>query len=212
MAEKKILLLGGGGHCRSVLDCLLSLEQYDQIGIVDYDDTACALGVRVVGVDEDLPRLLQEGWTEAFVTVGSVGSTDLRRRLFSTVLDLGFLLPSIVDPSAILARGVTLSPGVFVGKRAVINTGCSIGTGSIINTGAILEHDCILGDFVHISPGAVLCGQATVGNDSHIGAASVVRQGIRIGSGVLIGAGSVVVEDIPDYAKAYGNPCRVVKS
>ena len=211
MNEKKILLLGGGGHCRSVLDCLMSSARYDSIGIVDYDNTTCALGVEVVGTDEDLPRLLREGWTDAFVTVGSIGSTELRRRLFSLVLELGFVLPIIADPSAIIARGAVLGQGTFVGKRAVVNTGCRIGAGAIINTGAILEHDCTLGDFVHVSPGAVLCGQVTVGNDSHIGAASVVRQGISIGKGALIGAGSVVVKKIPDHAKAYGNPCRVVE-
>lgn len=35
MAVKRIVLVGGGGHCRSVLDALLTLGIYDQIGIVE---------------------------------------------------------------------------------------------------------------------------------------------------------------------------------
>ena len=211
MAGKKILLLGGGGHCRSVLDCLISLGTYDEIGIVDYDKSASALGVDVIGTDDDLPKLLKAGWTEAFITVGSIGATGLRRKLFTLVQNIGFRVPSIVAPSSTIARGTTIMDGVFIGKRAVVNTGCTIGKGAIINTGSIIEHDCSVGDFTHISPGSILCGQVTVGNDTHIGAGSVVRQEIRIGVCSLIGAGSVVVKDIPKGVTAYGNPCKVVE-
>ena len=208
--KNRILLLGGGGHFRSVLDSLMSLESYDEIGIIDRDGTASALGVHVVGTDEDLPRLREAGWQSAFVTVGSVGSTGLRRKLFSLAREAGFLMPSIIDRTAIIARGTVIGEGVFVGKRAVVNFGSVIGDGAIINTGAIAEHDCAVGAFAHVSPGAILCGQVEIGPDTHVGAGSVVRQGIRIGGGSLIGAGSVVVKDIPDHVTAYGDPCRVV--
>ena len=211
MDEKKILLLGGGGHCRSVLDCLMSTGKYEEIGIIDYDKSASALDVDVIGTDDDLPRLLQEGWSDAFITVGSVGHTNLRRKLFSLINELGFSIPSIIDPSAIIAKGTTIGEGTFVGKRAVVNTGSIIGQCAIINTGAIIEHDCQIDDFAHISPGATLCGQVKVGKDSHIGAGSVVRQGICIESNTIVGAGSVVVKDIPGEVKAFGNPCRVVE-
>lgn len=211
MDEKKILLLGGGGHCRSVLDCLMSTGKYEKIGIIDNDKSASALGVNVVGTDDDLPRLLQEGWRDAFITVGSVGHTTIRRKLFSLVKECGFHIPSIIDPSAIVARGTIISDGSFIGKRAVVNTGSIIGECAIINTGAIVEHDCQIEDFVHISPGATLCGQVVVRKGSHIGAGTVVRQGICIGSNTIVGAGSVVVKDIPGEVKAFGNPCRVVE-
>lgn len=211
MSEKKILLLGGGGHCRSVLDCLMLLEDYSEIGIIDYDKSASALGVDVIGTDYDLPRLLQEGWHEAFITVGSVGCTTLRRRLFSLITELGFTIPSIIDPTAIITRETTIGKGTFVGKHAIVNTGSIIGNCVIINTGAIIEHDCQIDDFAHISPGVTLCGKVTVGKDTHIGAGSVVRQGITIGNNTIVGAGSVVVKNIPSEVQAYGNPCRVVE-
>lgn len=211
MDEKKILLLGGGGHCRSVLDCLMSTGKYEEIGIIDYDKSASALGIDVVGTDDDLSRLLKEGWTDAFITVGSVGHTALRRKLFALIRELGFSIPFIIDPSAIIARGTVIGEGTFIGKRAVVNTGSIIGECAIINTGAIIEHDCKIDEFAHISPGSTLCGQVIVGKDSHIGAGSVVRQGICIGSNTIVGAGSVVVKDIPSEVTAFGNPCRVVE-
>jgi len=206
--EKRLLLIGGGGHCRSVLDCLLTLDEYGKIGIIDYDNQS-VLGIDVIGTDDMLPRLFEDGWKYAFVTVGSVGNTAARRRLYEMIKRIGFIVPSVVDITAAVARGTQIGEGCFVGKNAVINTGASLGCCSIINTGAIAEHDCKVGDFSHISPGAVLCGQVSVGSDTHIGAGSVVRQQISIGNNVMIGAGSVVLKDIPDGQTAYGNPCKV---
>ena len=207
--RKKILLIGGGGHCRSVLDSVLSMETYADVGIVDNVDSTF-LGIPIVGTDDDLPKLKERGWTDAFITVGSVGNTQLRRRLYRMVKGLGMAVPAIIDSSATVARSTEIAEGVYIGKRAVINTAGRIGTCAIINTGAIVDHDCVIGDFSHISPGTTLCGQVYVGNDTHIGAGSVVRQQISIGHDVLIGAGSVVVKNIQDTVKAYGNPCRVV--
>lgn len=209
--ETNLLLIGGGGHCRSVLDCLMSLGEYSQIGIVDNGKAVSDLGISIVGSDGDLPELMRNGWTSAFITVGSIGPTGIRRRLYHLIKTSGFHIPVITDPTAVIAKNVEIKEGAFIGKCTVINASSRIGNCAIINTGAIVEHDCYIGDFSHISSGATICGQVRIGNDTHIGAGTVVRQGITIGSGTLIGAGSVVVKDIPECVKAYGNPCKVVE-
>ncbi len=208
--SRGLLLIGGGGHCHSVLDCVRCSGIYERIGIVVNDRSEAVPGAAVVGSDNDLPQLLQEGWTDAFISVGSIGPTALRRRLYRLVKEIGFEVPVIIDPSAAVAGNVECGEGVFIGKRAVINTGSRIGCCAILNTGSIIEHDCVIGDFSHVSSGTTLCGQVTVGSDSHIGAGTVVRQGITVGISSLIGIGSTVVKNIPDGVKAYGNPCMVV--
>lgn len=208
---RKLLLIGGGGHCHSVLDSVLNLETYEQIAIVDKNSCAGTQTVPVIGQDKDLAYLFHSGWREAFIAIGSVGNTSKRRWLYSLATKIGFSIPNIIDPSAIIAKDVQLKQGIFVGKRAFINARSRIGECAIINSGAIVEHDCIIGEFVHVSPGTVLCGQVQVENDAHVGAGSVVRQQIKIGSRALVGIGSVVVKDIPKDARAYGNPCKVMK-
>lgn len=213
MGDKKILLVGGGGHCRSVLDTLLTLNIYDQIGIIERNasDGCGLLGIPVVGTDADLPRLFNSGWTDAVVALGSIGTPVRRRELFRSLKSLGFALPIITDLSAVIGHEVTLGEGTFIGKRAVINSGTQVGICSIVNTGAILEHDCRTGSFTHIGPGSVLCGNVTLENGVHIGANAVVRQGIRIESGSLIGAGSVIIRNVPGDCTVIGNPGRILK-
>ena len=205
-----LLLVGGGGHCKSVVDSLLTLNTYDRIGIVDIDATAGTDDIPVVGTDDDLPKLLSAGWTEAFVAVGSVANTNSRRRIYEMLKSMGFTIPIIMDPSAIMAKNADIGEGTYIGKGAIINTRTVIGACAIINTGVIIEHDCVIGDLSHISTGSMLCGQVTVGSDSHIGAGSAIRQCINIGDKTVIGAGSAVVKDIPGGVTAFGNPCRVV--
>ena len=206
---KRLLLLGGGGHCRSVLDTLIELNMFDEIGIVD--KTLISSNLNIVGTDDDLPILFENGWKYAFITVGSIGNTALRRKLYIQAKKIGFEFPIIVDKSAIVSRNAQIGEGTFIGKRAVVNTDSVIGICGIINTGAVIEHNCTLGDFVHIAPSATICGEVKIENDSHIGTGSSVRQQISIGENCLIGVGSAVVSDIPDNSIAYGNPCRVKK-
>lgn len=212
MESKKILLVGGGGHCASVLDCLLDMNQFDAIGIIDPKgpDVEKTLNIPVVGADDDLERLRREGWNYAFVTLGSVGNTTLRRKLSGKLQSLDYRIPNIIDPTAVIARDVILEKGIFIGKRAVVNARSRIEEGAIVNTAAVIEHDCEIGAFAHISPGCTLCGGVRVGADSHIGAGSVVRQLITIGDRVLAGSGSNIVKPLPDDVVAYGNPCKVV--
>ena len=209
---KKIVLLGNGGHCRSVMDSIVSLGVYDEVGIVEKncmnDSDKNPL---LIGVDDDLPRLFIDGWTDAVITVGSIGKTLIREKLYIKLKEIGFHLPIIVDPSAIVSTRAKIEEGVYIGKRAVVNAGAVIEKCSIINTGSIVEHDCFIGQFAHVSPGATICGEVSVGDYSHIGAGTSVRQQIKIGERTLIGAGSVVVRNIPNGVVAYGNPCKIQK-
>lgn len=214
MISNRILLIGGGGHCKSVLDSLLEFNKFTEIGIIDIKENVGqkVLGVSVIGSDDDLPQLFAEGYKYAFVTVGSIGNPNLRIKLFNKIYKIGFKIPNIIDPSAVISRHVKMETGIYVGKNAVINAGCIIHKGSIINTGSVIEHDCVIGEFVHIAPGSVLCGEVQIGTNTHIGAQCVIKQRLIIGSDSIVGMGSVVTRDIKDNIVVYGNPCKGVKT
>lgn len=204
--KKKIVLIGGGGHCKSVLDSLLRCEIYDEIVITDFEIPAGTeiMGCKVAGNDDVLPALMQSGFTDAFITVGCVTSAKLRIKLFQKIAALGFRLVNIVDPTAVVSAYSSLGSGIFIGKNAVVNAEAKIGDAAIINTGAIIEHECSVGAFTHISVGAKLCGNVAVGAECLVGAGATVIQGVTVADRAIIGAGSTVIRDVPSDVTRVG--------
>lgn len=207
-----ILLLGGGGHCKSVIDSIIQTNKFNIVGILDKSGKigSTVNGVKIVGDDHNMISYYQQGIKNVFITVGSIGDTFLRLKLQKKAKEIGFEFPTIIDPTAIISSNAKIGEGTFVGKGSIINTDVSVGEFCIINTGVIVEHDCQIEEFCHIAPGTTLSGGVKIGSKSHIGTNSTVIQNIEIGSHTLIGAGSVVIKDIGNNKRAYGNPCKVV--
>jgi len=199
-----LLLIGGGGHCRSVLD-VLERAGIPIAGIVhgpDCDMTPVC-GYPAQGRDEEAAAL-RRGFSQALVTVGQIKSPELRMRLYALFKDNGFAFPSIVSPLAYVSPRASLGEGSIVMHHAVVNAGSSIGVNCIVNTRALVEHDCTIGDHCHIGVGAVLCGGVSVGKGSFVGAGACIRENVRIGSNSLVGMGCALVHDIPEGCRHVG--------
>lgn len=209
---EKIILLGGGDHCRTIIDTIKTSHSYEIVGIIDLKENIGKYinGIEVLDSDNNLIKYKEAGVDNAFVTVGSIGNPNIRINLYNIAYKIGFKFPAIVDQSAILSEDIKIGNGTFVGKGAIINVKSIIGSNCIINSGSIIEHDCNIGNFVHISPGVTLCGGVEVGENTHVGANSTVIQYKTIGKNVIIGAGSVVLKNIKSNIKAYGNPCEEI--
>ena len=207
-----ILLIGGGGHCKSVIDSIKSMDEFNIIGILDNKEKIGTFidGIEVVGCDDDSRYFFEKGCKNAFITVGSIGDTSIREKLYNDLKNVGFRFPIIRDETSIVSKNIVIEEGTFIGKGVIVNSGTIIGKNCIINTGSILEHDCKIKDFVHIAPGVSLSGNVSIERKTHIGTNSAIIQGVKIGKSCIIGAGSVVIKNIDDFKKAYGNPCREV--
>lgn len=208
-----IVLIGGGGHARVVADIIELIGAYCIIGFTELRQE-CLLARKslpYLGNDEVLPELVRKGITNAAIGVAGF-KNNLRRNLYSRCLNLGFDLPTLCHPGAILARSALIGGGTVVMASSIINPGVIINENVIINTGAIIEHDCRIGHSAQIGPGAVLCGNVTVGEEAFIGAGACIIQGVNVGAGSFIGAGAVVTKDVPPGVTVAGNPARIIKS
>lgn len=198
--KKEMVLLGSGGHAKSVIDVIETLGNYEIYGVVDKGEKGTSLyhNYKIVGQDSDLQEIYNSGIRYAFVCIGFLGQSTVRNRLYDELKQIGFKLPVLIDPTAILAQDVKIGEGTFIGKKAVVNSGAIIGKMAIINTAAIVEHDCWVGDFCHISVNSTLCGEVYVEDESFVGAGTTVIQKIRIGKNCIIGAGSIVVKNVEE--------------
>lgn len=203
---EKILLIGIGGHFKSVIDSIENLGKYEIYGIIDLPENLGKVyqNYKVIGTDANLKEIFSQGIKNAFICIGYMGNSNIRNTVYEKLKKIGFFLPNIIDKTAVLAENVTLGEGIFIGKKAIVNTDAKIYDMAIINTGAIVEHDCCVGKFSHISIGAVLCGSVKVSENVFIGSNSTVIQCIKIGENVIIGAGSTVLKNVLKNTVRYG--------
>lgn len=207
-----VVVVGGGGHARVVLDILTHDGRFEVAGFTSVtreEQTAAMFKCPYLGDDSELPALVKKGITNAFV---AIGDNACRKACFEQVGRLGFTLINAISRDARISDYAVIGTGVAVMPGAIINAGSRIGDGVIVNTNASVDHDCDVGDFAHIAPGCVLAGTVSVGAGVLLGAGCRVIPGIRIGAGTVIGAGAAVIRDIPGDSLAVGVPARLRKT
>lgn len=211
--KKKLILVGGGGHAKVVIDAV-DQAKYEIVGILDKDNSHLherINNIEIIGIDSQSEEFLSLGIKYAFVAIGHIGNPRIRNMLFSQLQDKGFEFINIVHRNAILSDSVRMGKGNLIMAGSILNAESCIGSNNIINTGAILEHEVVVKNGVHIAPGTVLAGGSKINDNVFIGAGSTVIQGVSIGKNSIIGAGSVVIHDIPENVVAVGNPVRIIK-
>jgi sugar O-acyltransferase (sialic acid O-acetyltransferase NeuD family) len=204
-----VVLIGGGGHAKVVAAIVGKTRGCRIIGYTAPVAGPAPLNLSYLGDDSVLPDLVaSERVTGAVIGVGIIEINDKRATLHRSLSGLGFSLPSIVSPTAVVNEQVAIGDGTVIMDGAVINSGASIGELSIVNTNATVEHDCIIGAYSHIAPGAVLCGGVTVGDQAMIGASACVLPGVRIADRCLVGGGATVTRNLTEPGVYLGTPAR----
>jgi UDP-perosamine 4-acetyltransferase len=204
-----VVLLGAGGHAKVVIEILEETGDFEIVGCLSPTaQESTLLGYPILGGDDLLPALFQQGVRHAFV---AVGANAARRRLAQKVRESGFDLASAICPRALVSPRARLGRGVAVMPGAVINVDTVVGEGAIVNTAAVLDHDDFIGAFAHVAPGASLAGSVTAQEGAFLGTGCSVIPGIIIGTWTVVGAGAVVIRDLPADVTAVGVPARVIK-
>ena len=196
--KEKIILIGGGGHCKSCIDVIEQEGRFTIAGIVDLPEKKQhnVLGYPVIGADVDLAELIKT-FPNFLITLGQIKSPARRIELFNDLMQMGAHFPVIQSPLAYISPHAQVSEGTIVMHHALINAGARVGMNCIINTKALLEHDAVIEDHCHISTGAVVNGGVKIGSGSFFGSNSVCKEYIEIGENAVIGCGEVITKNIP---------------
>jgi len=207
--KDRVVVVGGGGHARVILDLLSEVADLDVAGFTSVDGQPELLwAYRCLGTDDALDGLLTSGVRHGFV---ALGSNKRRSECLELLKQKGFYLVNAISRAAFVSARAKLGLGVALMPGAVVNAGARLGDGVIVNTNASVDHDCIIGACAHIGPGVALAGCVHVGEGAFVGAGSTVLPGIVIGNWTTIGAGSVVIGNVADHALAVGVPAEVRK-
>jgi len=211
MLTRDIILIGGGGHCKSCIDVIESTGRYKTFGIIDVAEKLQQkiLGYKIVGVDEDIPKYAKQG-IGFLITAGHIKSSSVRKKIYDQLTSSNAILETIIASTAHVSSHARLGAGTIVMHHALVNADAYIGSNCIINSHSLVEHDAKVGDHVHISTMSVINGGCSIGSGTFIGSNSVVNQGITICEDVVVGAGSVVHRDISSPGIYAGNPYKKI--
>jgi sugar O-acyltransferase (sialic acid O-acetyltransferase NeuD family) len=209
--SKKIILIGGGGHCKSCIDVIEKEGRFEIEGILDRQiENGTICDYRILGDD----NLITEYFSKSrsfFITIGQIKNPGAREKIFFYLKGLQITLPVIVSPTAIVSKYSTCEEGTIIMHHAIVNADAKIGYNCIINNRALIEHDVVIGNHVHVSTGAIINGNCTVGSNVFIGSQSVINNGLKICDDVVIGSGSVIIKDISQPGVYAGNPIQKIK-
>lgn len=202
---KGLLILGFGGHARSVADVALAAG----IAEILFVDPNARKGEDFLGhaVVSEYARNLPEGWA----CMPAAGDNLRRQRQVRDASERGWAIATLIAPDASIGAGAMLAEGTLVARHAHVGPLARIGKGVIINTGAAVEHDCVVGDFVHVSVNATLAGRSRLNDFVFLGAGGTVIDGVEVGRNITIGAGGVVIESLEVPGTYVGVPARLLQ-
>lgn len=201
-----LILIGGGGHCKSVIEVAESAG-YEIKGILDMPDEVgkdVLPGHKVIGTDDEIPQYVEE--CDFIITVGFIKNSTLRIKLYNKVKAAGGRLATIIASTAHVSKYAELGEGTVIMHHAFVNAGAKIGDNCIINTFVNIEHDAEVGNQCHISTGTMVNGECKIGENCFIGSQSVCANCIEIASDIIVGAGSVVRKSVRVKGIYAGNP------
>jgi sugar O-acyltransferase (sialic acid O-acetyltransferase NeuD family) len=213
MIKPEIILVGGGGHCKSCIDVIEQENKLRIRGIIDLPHLIHTdiLGYKVIGNDEDLPILAKKG-LHFLITLGHMGNAKRRGELFQIIKQNGGKLPQIISPEAYVSKYASIGEGSIIMHHSLINTTSKVGNNTIINSKALVEHDVVIGDNCHISTAAIINGNCTISDNCFIGSSSVIKNGLGIAKDCFIGLGAVVIKSIDEKGLYFGNPAKKIES
>ena len=179
--HEKIILVGGGGHCHSVIDVIECENKYLIAGIVDTTDRIGenVLGYQIKWDDSSLDELVNE-YINFHITIGFIKNPERRISLYQKLCNNGAIFPVITSPFAVVSRYAKIGGGTIIMHHAQVNPMTRVGENCIINSKALIEHDVIVGNHCHISTGAIVNGYAIIGNACFLGSGSVIVNGSLI--------------------------------
>jgi sugar O-acyltransferase (sialic acid O-acetyltransferase NeuD family) len=194
---KKIVLIGGGGHCKSCIDVIKSEKRYKITGILDnnLDISKKVLGYSVLGTDKKINIFIKQR-NSFLICIGQIKDPTARIKIYKNLKNLGANLPFIKSSSSIVSDYSIIGEGTIVMHNSIINSDSIIGANCIINNNSLIEHDVVIEDHSHVSTGAIINGGVKIGKGVFIGSGAVIKHGLKIGDKAIIGIGKVIRKNI----------------
>lgn len=206
---KKLVVIGAGGHCRSVLSAAQSMQLWEDFKIIDLNFTnqkEKIIGYKVYPIEkvnEYIKRKL-----DFFI---AIGDNKIRKSTYRFFNQNGCSFVNIIHPNSHIDKNSIIGKGNFIGQFSNIGACARLGNFNIVNNYGNVEHEVIMGDFNHLAPSSTICGRSKLEDNIFVGSNAVIIEKLSIAKNTIIGAGSVVLKSVDQpNKKLVGVPARII--
>jgi sugar O-acyltransferase (sialic acid O-acetyltransferase NeuD family) len=188
MIKTKLLVLGAGGHGRSVAE---SAELSGQFEVVGYLDDALPVGERVFGSNVLGPfASIADHCSVADHAIVAIGNNALREKLLQQLTQAGYAMVTVVHPRAFVPPSAVVGQGSAIMAGAIVGSEARLGVGCIVNCGAVVDHHATVEDFGHLGVNASMAGGSLLGRSAWMQAGAALGYGVTLPSGKVLPPGA----------------------
>jgi sugar O-acyltransferase (sialic acid O-acetyltransferase NeuD family) len=183
----RLLIIGAGGHGRSLAEAARMTGLYELAGFAD-DGIALparVMGMPVLGPSTDLARYRDL----ADAAIVAIGNNRAREAVHALLHSAGFTLATVIHPGSLVSPSAALGPGCAIMAGAIVGTEATLGEGVIVNCGAVADHHCRVEDFGHLGVNASMAGGSILGRGAWMQAGSTMGYGVRLAAGTVLAPG-----------------------
>lgn len=188
---KHLLIVGAGGHGRSVAEAASLTGGFALAGFVD---------------DRAEVMLAADGWPpvlgpasslsayrgKADAAIVAIGNNNAREALCQALVDAQFELVTIVHPRAFVSPSAIVGAGSAIMAGAIVGTEAVLGTGAIVNCGAVVDHHCRVEDFGHLGVNAAMAGGSVLGRGAWMQAGAVLGYRVQVAAREVLRPGQAM--------------------
>lgn len=142
-----LLILGAGDFGREVEELAKQLRIFNKISFLDDNPET-----GVMGPCTDFGKYREE-YT---VAIAAIGNNAIRLKWTLALIKEGFVIPSLIHPSANIMPNSSIDLGSIVCAGATIGIGAKIGRGCIISSGATIGKNTIVDDWTLVDEGETI--------------------------------------------------------
>lgn len=162
-----LLILGAGSQGPVVKEIAEAIGIFEEIEFLDDNpDNKLAIGPL-----SDLDKLVDH----FPMAIPSFGDSKLREKCMNILESRGYIVPSLIHPSATLSPNAELGRSIVIEARCIVSAGAVIGRGALLSGASVVEANTNIGQFAHIGSSVTVAKAAVVEDYERVPSGTVVR-------------------------------------
>lgn len=162
-----LLILGAGSQGPVVKEIAEAIGIFDEIAFLD-DNPENNLAI---GPLSDIKKRVDH----YPMAIASFGDSFLRRKYMDALEALGYIVPTLIHPSATISPSATINRSVVIEARSIVSAAALLERGALISSASVIEVGAKVGQFSHVGSSVTVEKSAEVADYERVPSGTVVR-------------------------------------